>query len=31
LKINEQSPNWFYSNYITETQEKGVASNDITN
>jgi hypothetical protein len=30
LQIDAQSPNLFYSNYITKT-EKSVASNDITN
>jgi hypothetical protein len=29
LQIDGQSPNLFYSNYITET-EKSLASNDIT-
>ncbi len=30
LQIDGQSPNLFYSNYITETKKR-VASNDITN
>ncbi len=30
LQIDGQSPNLFYSNYITKTK-KSVASNDITN
>ncbi len=30
LQIDGQSPNLFYSNYITK-MEKSVASNDITN